>query len=122
MNKTQFRDILISLFPGFESYWEDEDINREEDRSFTAHGLLSSFFFFYKEQYLDFEEKTIREFADKIEEIVSADPNDESDVANAICTSFLELVDENSEGKVLEKYLGMECSKFLDAMRGSDGS
>jgi hypothetical protein len=122
MDKKQFRDVLIFLFPGFESYWDDEDINREDDGSFTAHGLLSSFFFFYKAQHLNLEEKTISELATKLEEIVSADPNDESDVANAICTSFLELVDENREGKVLEKYLGKECLKFLEAMRGYDGS
>ena len=122
MDKTKFRDVLICLFPGFGSYWDDEDINREDDGSFTAHGLLSSFYFYYKAQYLNFEEQTISELATKLEEIVSADPSDESDVANAICTSFLELIDENREGKGLERYLGKECVKFLEAMRGYDGS
>ena len=121
MDKAQFRDVLIQLFPAFGSHWDEEDINREEDGSFTAHGLLSSFFFFYKERYANFEEKTVIEFATKLEKIVSADPHDASDVANAICTSFLELIDENREGKTLEKHLGKECLKFLEAMRGSEG-
>jgi len=89
MGKTQFRVALIRQFPSFGSYWDDEDINSEDN------GLLSSLFFFYKAQHLNFEEKTISELPTILEEIVSADPNDESDIANAICTSCLELIDEN---------------------------
>ena len=53
MNKMQFKNTLISLFPSFNQYWAEEDINKEGDGSYTAHGLLSAFFFFYKDQHLD---------------------------------------------------------------------
>ena len=118
MNKAEFKDILVSLFPSFEAHWKDEDINREEDGSYTAHGLLSAFFFFYRENYTCFQESTVEHFANKLEEIVAADPNDESDVANAICTSFLEMLDQKREGKMIEKFLGSECTGFLKTMRG----
>jgi hypothetical protein len=122
MDKAEFKNILVSSFPAFEEWWDDEDINREQNGSYTAHGLLSSFFFFYKERYMNYVESDIREFADKIETIVAEDSNDESDVANAICTSYLELLNKNKEGKVLEKYLGSECRKFLNIMRGENDS
>ena len=122
MDRSEFKEILVSFFPSFEGYWDKEDINREEDGSFTAHGLLSAFFFFYKENYTGFQESTLRIFASKLEDIVAADPNNESDVANAICTSFLELLDQRQEGKILEKYLGSECASYLRTMRGEHGS
>ena len=122
MDKAEFKDNLVSYFPAFEGYWGEEYINKEKDGSFNAHGLLSSFFFFYKENHMNFHGSTVRDFADTLEEIVAADPNDESDVANAICTSFLELINKKKEGMVLEQYLGTECSNFLKAMRGENGS
>ena len=51
---------------------------------------------------------------------MAADPHDESNVANAICTSFLELIDEKREGKLLEPHLGEECKRFLNLMRCVD--
>jgi hypothetical protein len=118
MDKQEFRNRLIGLFPEFCHYWEAEDVHREDDGSLSAHGLMSSFFLFYQDKYSSFNPVIVSELAGIFEEIVESDPNDQSDVANAICTSFLELVDENREGKVLEKHLGRECEAFLRAMRG----
>ena len=118
MDRMQFLAELISLFPAFENYWSEEDIHRETDGSYTAHGLLSSFFHFYQDEYDKVRDESVKMFALRIEAIVAADPHDKSSVANAICTSFLELIDENREGRLLESHLGEECKRFLNAMRG----
>jgi hypothetical protein len=118
VDRYRFRDALIGLFPGFREHWDDEDVHREADGSFTAHGLASSFFFFFRGNYRYLEGTSIERLAQLLEEVVSADPDDRSDVANAICTSFLELLDENREGRILEPHLGEGCSRFLAAMRG----
>lgn len=120
MEKHDLYKKLAALFPEFEKHWDIEDINREADGIYTAHGLMSSFFFFYLENYSNLDESAIRNTANLFENIVESDPSDESDVSNAICTSFLEMLDKNKEGKVIEKYLGKECKAFLDAMRGVD--
>ncbi len=114
----EFLAELIALFPGFEDYWSEEDIHKETDGSYTAHGLLSSFFHFYQDEHDKVPEEKVKMFATRIEAIVAADPHDESNVANAICTGFLELIDENREGQRLELHLGKEYKGFLDAMRG----
>ena len=133
MDRTQFLAELISLFPAFENYWSEEDIHRETDGSYTVHGLLSSFFHFYQDEYgllssffhfyqdeyHKVRNETVKTFAFRIEAIVAADPHDKCNVANAICTSFLELIDEDREGRLLEAHLGEECKRFLNAMRGS---
>jgi hypothetical protein len=38
MTKSGFEKLLTSLFPTFGKYWSREDIHRESDGSFTAHG------------------------------------------------------------------------------------
>lgn len=118
MTKQEFLEKLSDLFPTFAEYWEAEDIHKEEDGTYTAHGLMSSFFHFFKENHSLCDEQTLHQAAVLFEEIVESDPNDKSEVANAICTSFLELLDEQKEGRCIEKYLGKECKTFLDAMRG----
>lgn len=112
MNKSALESLLISIFPGFQQYWDKEDIHREEDGTFTPHGIMSSFFFYYKENYKNFSADVLREFSNEIEKIVASDPNDTSDVANAICTSFLEMIAGEEEGKVIEPYLGKACKEF----------
>ncbi len=112
MNKSELESLLISIFPGFQQYWDKEDINREEDGTFTPHGIMSSFFFYYKENYKNFSADMLRKFGNEIEKIVASDPNDTSDVANAICTSFLEMIAGEEEGKVIEPYLGKACKEF----------
>ena len=118
MEKNELKNKLTNLFPEFDTYWIEEDIFKEEDETYTVHGLMSSFFFFYKEGHSTFNNVTIENVALMFKEVVASDPNDESTAANAICTSFLELLDEEREGKVLESYLGEECKKFLRIMRG----
>src|SRR5687767_7595891 len=109
MTKSELEKLLISLFPRFEGYWDKEDIHREDDRSFTAHGLMSSFFFYYKDNFENFNQDELQKFCNEIEKIVASDPDDKLDTANAICTSFLELIVGNKEGKALEPYLGKTC-------------
>ena len=112
MNTTELEGALISLFPVFEESWKREDIHREEDGSFTAHGIMSAFTFFFKENYASFPPDLLEEFGRTIEAVVAADPDDKSDVANAICTCFLEMIAGDKEGRRLEPYLGKACKEF----------
>ena len=112
MNKEELETMLISLFPTFEESWKREDIHKEEDGSFTPHGIMSSFTYFYKENFAKFDTSTLEEFCRTIETVVASDPHDKSDVANAICTSFLEMVAGEAEGKRIEPYLGKASKEF----------
>ena len=112
MNKKELENMLISLFPAFEEYWEEEDIHKEADGSFTPHGIMSSFTHFYRENFATFDTSVLEEFCRTIETVVASDPDDKSDVANAICTCFLEMIAGDIEGKRIEPYLGKACKEF----------
>lgn len=112
MNKEELEGMLISFFPDFEESWKREDIDREEDGSFTAHGIMSSFTHFYRENFAKFDTKLLEEFCRAIETVVAADPDDKSDVANAICTCFLENIAGEGGGNRIEPYLGKACKLF----------
>src|SRR5262245_40257505 len=112
MTEKELETTLISLFPSFSESWKQEDIHREEDGSFTAHGIMSAFTHFYQKNYMSFETKLLERFCCAIEEVVASDPNDRSNVANAICTCFLEMIAGDAEAKRLEPYLGKACKEF----------
>lgn len=112
MNNEELESMLISHFPAFQAHWKREDIDREDDGSFTAHGIMSSFTHFYRGNYANLDSGLLKKFCCAIEEVVASDPNDKSEVANAICTSFLELIAGDVEGKRLEPYLGKACKEF----------
>jgi hypothetical protein len=114
MEPTELEDFLISIFPGFKKYWEDEDIHKHEDKSIFTHGIMTSFAHYYHDNYEKFDNKSLESFCKKIEIIVASDPNDISDVANAICTCFLEAIAYNKGGSILEPYLGKECKRYYD--------
>jgi hypothetical protein len=114
MDKNSLTSLLLSLFPGFAQYWDTEDIHRENDRSFTSHGLMSSFTHYFRSNWQHVSSESLTVFGDEIEKIVAADPNDESEVANAICTCFLENIAGAEAGTALEPYLGKECKVFYD--------
>lgn len=112
MNKQELESLLVSLFPAFEAGWKREDIHREEDGSFTAHGLMSAFTYFYRANIAEYDTSVLKEFCRAIETVVASDPEDKSDVANAICTCFLEMIAGEMEGRRIEPHLGKACKAF----------
>lgn len=114
MDNKSLSSMLLSLFPGFTPYWDAEDIYRADDRSFTAHGLMSSFTDYFRDNWQLVSTDSLKSLGEEIERIVAADPNDESDVANAICTCFLENIAGEEAGTAFEPYLGKECKAYYD--------
>lgn len=112
MNETELEAMLISLFPDFEKSWKHEDIQREDDGSFSAHGIMSAFTNFYRQNYTTLDTNLLKIFCRTIETVVASDPRDQSDVANAICTCFLENIAGDKEAKRLVPFLGKACKEF----------
>jgi hypothetical protein len=112
MNKNELENMLVLLFPSFKESWKREDIHKDEDGSYTAHGLMSSFTYFYRANFSKFDTNVLAEFCRMIETVVASDPDDKSDVANAICTCFLEMIAGEPEGKRIEPFLGKACKEF----------
>jgi len=103
---------MTELFPEFGKYWEEDDVNKEASGQFTVHGFMNSFSEHYRNNYENYEAKKLSQLGKTLEEIVNSDPNDQSDVANAVCTCFLELIAGEKEGKRFEPYLGKRSREY----------
>lgn len=112
MNKEGLKLNIINMFPEFEIHWEHEDLRKEDNGDYTAHGLMGSFTDFYRDHYLEFEPNQLKGFCDFIEDIVQSDSNDKSDVANAICTCFLENIAGDEEAQKIDPLLGKICKEY----------
>lgn len=51
MNELELDKLFISTIPEFRLYWDKEDIFREDDGSFTPHGVMGSFYYFFQENH-----------------------------------------------------------------------
>lgn len=104
--------LIIQFVPSFEEHWACEDIHREDDGSFTEHGVMSSFLEFYYRNYESLSILEISTLCIELENIVAADSEDRDLAANAICTMFLELLVNTLPGNKIERYLGKVCKKY----------
>lgn len=103
--------------PEFRKYWEQDDIYKEDDGTFTSHGVMSSFLDFFQNNFASLTTLQISVLCVEFEEIVSSDHDDSNSSANAICTMFLELLVDTPAGNRIEPYLGKQCKKFWNCYK-----
>lgn len=107
---------LISLTPGFQSRWEDHDnYFRNEDGSFTHHGVFSEYSSFIKHNWHSLDDQTWQQLGVFLEACVSS----KIDIGDAACTCFLEnLAGEGAVSKKLRGFLGDRSRKYFDDWDG----
>lgn len=110
-------ETLIKIIPTFADHWKNDDIYKEDDVSFTPHGLMGSFLDFYQNNHEYLNPQQLSRLCLEFEKIVSADIFDKDPVANAICTMFLELLVDTKLGEKIEPFLGKACKKFWDCYK-----
>jgi hypothetical protein len=110
-------ETLIEIIPAFDAHWKGEDIYKEEDGSFTPHGLMGSFLEYYQYNYEKLSLRTLSSLCIEFEKVVSADPTDQDPVANAICTMFLELLVDTNPGNKIEPLLGKSCKEYWNCYK-----
>lgn len=111
MNKTELEKELTTLFPEFCKYWDSEDIYREEDNSFLSHGLMTSFYHFFRDNFDAADVSDLKKFCEIIEDELKA--SSDGEIANAICTSFFELISDTKAGDALEPYLEKTIFEYV---------
>ena len=105
-------ELIIQYVPEFEGHWAQEDLFREDDGSYTEHGVMGSFLEYYQDHYEEISILELSTLCIEFEKIVSSDPNDVDLEANAICTMFLEVLVDTPSGNKIERYLGKSCKEF----------
>lgn len=109
---------LIEMFPAFKAEWEsDETYCKEDDGSYSYHGLFAEFGHYFQDHFAEMSEGKIHEFCGYIETFVRDDEVHEI-VDNAICTCFLENVYGKPFDTELPKYLFPNSRKFYVRWHG----
>lgn len=109
---------LVALCPSFEAYWQNEEniIHREDDGSFTLHGLFTEFSHFIRLHFGCMPEPARQElfgFLETCLTVSEAPPYDDLD--NAVCTGFFEnLAGEPFLSSELRRYLGPKSGACFD--------
>lgn len=109
--------LLIKIIPAFKNHWEQDDIYKEDDGTFTHHGVMGSFLEFYQNNFEALTTLQLSVLCIEFEEIVSSDNNDTNSNANAICTMFLEFLVDTPAGNRIEPYLGKQCKKYWNVYK-----
>lgn len=99
-DKHALLDFLLTQFPAFIGCWEAKDNDYLDGGEFTAHGLCTVFGGFFAARVEKFDEESLKKLFAFIESAILADPEDESEVANALCTCFLEDIAGEEEGEI----------------------
>ena len=113
MTKEQLKKFLVSLFPNFESAWNDpQNYFKENNGDYTYHGLFSEFSHYFRDHFTDFNENQLWELFQSIErwhvpeEGITGDVSDELILSNAAFTCFLENIASEGLTESLKKFMG----------------
>ena len=107
MTRDDLLALLESLFHNFASRWKDPDnLWKEEDGSFTPHGLCSEFSGWFVDHHAEESQAAIAHLFASVESVVAADPGDLDPVANALCTCFLENIARTAAGDRNAAFMG----------------
>ena len=110
---------LAATFPAFEAHWRDEEnLFREEDGSFTSHGVFCDFADFYRERHASFSGEQLAALGG----LIARHRNDpESDIGNAAAVCFLENIAGDPCERVLAPHLDEAGRELLRAWGGLQG-
>jgi len=83
-------DAIVGVFPDFKQYWGSEgDIYRDDDGSFTFHGLFAVLSHYVRERYGEMGEEK-REALFRLVEACISEKQDSNGIVDAVHTCFIE--------------------------------
>lgn len=118
MTKEEVAKYLIELFPGFSKVWNSGDtLYREEDGSYTYHGLFLEFSVYFRDHFNDFSDEQLKKLFSKVEgwerkETSSSPKDDEQLLSNAVFTCFLENIAGEGFTRRIEPFMGKKSREY----------
>lgn len=115
MRKQELLARFIHFAPEFEAYWNhDRNCFRNDDGSYTYHGVCAEFSSFFREHYTQMSQDTLDELFDFIERNLVSSSKDENELDNALCTCFLENISSEPCGEAAKPFMRPKARKFFD--------
>jgi hypothetical protein len=110
-------DKLVTLFPDFRSYWDDPgNCFRDDDGSFTLHGVFAEFTSFFRERHAALVPERIAALGEFVSECMA--PADHNPLSNAAATCFVENIAGEVCDRELSPHLTGEARRYWQAWGG----
>jgi len=103
--------LLETVCPAFRRHWESPA--NLVSGEFSVHEVCLEFCSFYIDYAGSHPPHLAERLFFEVERIVAADPNDEDDAANALCTCFLEPLAGFLAGERSKQFMGAETLKYF---------
>jgi hypothetical protein len=117
MTPQELLNRLVALFPDFRAYWDDPgNCFRDDDGSFTLHGVFAEFTSFYRERHASFPPDRVAALGAFVSEcMASAD----ADLDNAAATCFVENIAGEECDRELARHLTGEARRYWQTWAGA---
>ena len=109
----ELRDWLVQRFPGLAQPLGDPWYY-PDDGAYTPHAVCSAFTDIYLRHIADYSAPEVVELFRVTEAILAADPHKTGEVANALCTCFLENISCTDAGHAARPLMGVHSLRFFD--------
>ena len=110
-------DRLVALFPDFRAYWVDPGNSpRDEDGSFTLHGVFVEFTGFFRDRHAALPADRIAALGAFVSECMA--PADDGPLDNAAATCFVENIAGEPCDRELSPHLTGEARRYWQAWGG----
>ncbi len=120
MNAGELLIFLATEFPDFQHRWQRNDnLFLGEEGAFTAHGVCAEFSHYFVERDCGNDREATANLFRLIETVLREDPHDESSVANALATCFLENIAGTQAGTRSLEFMGPVSLKCTVAGGGA---
>jgi hypothetical protein len=117
MTSRALLDRLVALFPDFGAYWDDPgNCFRDDDGSFTLHGVFAEFTGFFRERHAVLPADRIAALGTFVSECMA--PANDGPVDNAAATCFVENIAGEPCDRELSQHLTGEARRYWLAWGG----
>lgn len=109
----ELKDWLLARFPSFIEMFSDPWYF-PPDKVYTPHGVCMEFTDYYRKHISNYDAPEVIELFAMAETVIAADRLKVDDMANALCTCFLENISCTDEGHAGRRHMGPESISFFD--------
>jgi hypothetical protein len=118
MDLDQLHALFVRICPAFAAHWDSAENYHRDGPTFTAHGLCAEFSSFFVANSMPLDERLATTLFAEVERLIADDPHDQSSIANALCTCFLENIAGTPAGAASLQFMGPTSLKHFSAWHG----
>lgn len=104
---------LYKTVKGFSRRWVSEDnLHIDDGGYYTLHGLFTEFSSYFIEKINDISDEQLKDLFANIETWIINDKNNDNDLANAVCTCFLEYIAAEGLTQTIKPFMGKKSLEY----------